>query len=276
VKGYNACAVGASHPCSVVRDGARRVVGRQAQIYLRGLLSSHKHDSRFVIYCRGRDGSTLLVDLLNQLPEVHCDDEILFAPVRAPRLYVRGCESIAPGKSYGFKLLFHHLTDIQRVSSPAEFLRHLDRSGYKIIHLRREDLPRQVLSNLYVHHRGGYASGSHHHRSSDGRPEVTRMSVNIEELESWLRETERIARDHEASLSGLSSLDLVYERDLQRAEDHQGAIDRVADYLDVRPVRVKAGLVRLTTDDLAEFVSNYDEVVRFIEQTEYRRFLSAS
>ena len=102
------------------------------------------------------------------------------------------------------------------------------------------------------------------------------MSVNVQELDYWLRETERIAGNHEASLSGLRALDVVYERDLQRAEDHQGTIDRVAEYLGVRSVRVKAGLTRLTTDELAEFVSNHDEVVRFIEQTDYRRFLSAS
>jgi hypothetical protein len=135
---------------------------------------------------------------------------------------------------------------------------------------------RQVLSNFYVRHRGGYAGGYHHHRSSDGTPEVTRMRVNIEELDYWLRENERRARNEEATLSGLRSLDLVYERDLQRAEDHQGTVDRVAEYLGIRPVPVKPGLARLTTDDLAKFVSNHDEIVRFVEQTNYRRFLSAS
>jgi LPS sulfotransferase NodH len=249
---------------------------QQARIYLKGLLSSSTHDPRFVVYCRGRDGSTLLVDLLNQLPEVHCDGEVLHATVMAPRLYVRCCQSIAPGEAYGFKLLSHHLTHVQRVSNPAAFLRHLDSSGYKIIHLRRWNMLRQVLSNFYVRHRGGYAGGYHRHASADGTPEVTRMRVNVEELDYWLRENERRARNDEANLSGLRSLDLVYERDLQRADDQQRTVDRVAEYLGVRPVRVSPGLARLTTDDLAEFVSNHDEVVRFVEQTDYRRYLSAS
>lgn len=256
----------------VARVGMRQ----QARVYVKGLLSSSKHDARFVIYCRGRDGSTLLVDLLNQLPEVHCDGEILHARVLAPRLYVRCCQSIAEGKAYGFKLLSHHLTHIQRLSDPSPFLRHLDSSGYKIIHLRRWNLLRQVLSALYVRHRGGYAGGYQHHRSADGAPGVTQMTVNVEELNYWLRESERRARNEDATLSGLRSLDLVYERDLQRAEDHQSTVERAADYLGVRPVPVKPGLARLTTDDLAEFVSNHEEVVRFVEQTDYRRFLSAS
>src|SRR5438067_1180502 len=120
-------------------------MGEQARTYVKGVLGSSKHDPRFVVYCRGRDGSTLLVDLLNQLPEVHCDGEILHARVLAPQLYVRCCQSIAPGKAYGFKLLSHHLTHVQRVSDPAAFMRHLASSGYKIIHLRRLNLLRQVL-----------------------------------------------------------------------------------------------------------------------------------
>src|SRR4051794_949293 len=125
----------------------------QARIYANGVLNSSQHDTRFVIYCRGRDGSTLLVDLLNQLPGVHCDGEILHARVLASWLYVQACESIASGEVYGFKLLSHHLTHVQRVSDPAAFLRRLDSSGYKIIHLRRENMLRQILSALYVRHR---------------------------------------------------------------------------------------------------------------------------
>ena len=250
-------------------------MGQQARIYVKGLRSAGGHDRRFVIYCRGRDGSTLLVDLLNQLPGVHCDGEILHVRVLAPRLYVRGRQSIAPGQAYGFKLLHHHLTEVQRVSDPAAFLRHLDRSGYKIIHLRRENLLRQVLSNFYVRHRGGYAGGHQHHRSADGAPEVTRMSVNLEELDYWMRESGRRAQSEQAALSGLDCLQLVYERDLQRVDEHQRTADRVAGYLRVRSAPVTAGLARLTTDEIADFVSNHDELVRHLEQTEHRRFLSA-
>ncbi len=113
---------------------------------------------------------------------------------------------------------------------------------------------RQVLSALYVQHRGGYGGGHHHHRSANGTPEVTQMTVDVEELDYWLRENERVARNVEATVSRLPTLDLVYERDLQRANHHQGTIDRVAKYLGVRPAPIKAGVARLTTDDLAEFV----------------------
>lgn len=251
-------------------------LGQQARIYVRGLLGRGSHDRRFVVYCRGRDGSTLLVDLLNQLPGVHCDGEILHARVIAPRLYVRCCEALAPAETYGFKLLSHHLTHVQRVSKPAAFLRGLDSSGYRLIHLTRQNLLRQVLSALYVRHRGGYAGGYQHHPSSDGAPDVTQMSVDLEELHYWLCETERRARNEEASVSGLRPLNLVYERDLLRPESHQATVDRVAEYLGVPSARVKPGLARLTTDDLEEFVSNHEELVRFVERTDYGRFLSAS
>jgi nitrate/nitrite-specific signal transduction histidine kinase len=133
-----------------------------------------------------------------------------------------------------------------------------------------------VLSNFYVRHRGGYERGSHHQYLADGTPEVTPMRVDLAELDYWLRENDRRARYEEATLSGLRSLKLVYERDLERAEKHQDIVDQVAEYLGVGTAPVEPGLARLTTDDLADFVSNHDELVRFLEQTDYRRFLLPS
>jgi LPS sulfotransferase NodH len=256
------------------KDVLRQVPGvgvlQAGRTYVRGMTSSTKHNPCFVVFCRGRDGSTLLVDLLNQLPGVHCDGEILHDPVLAPRLYVQGRQSLAPGQAYGFKLLSSQLTHIQRVTDAGAFLRHLDRSGYRIIYLKRWNRLRVVLSNFYARHRGGY-----HHNSADGTPEMTRMTVDVDELHYWLREDEHRGRNEEAALSGLRLLDLVYERDLQRADAHQNTVDRVAEYLGVQSAPVNPGLARLTSDDLAEFVSNHDEVVRFVEGTEYKRYLRA-
>ena len=41
------------------------------------LTSSRKPPTKFVIFGRGRSGSTLLVSLLNSNPDIHCDGEIL-------------------------------------------------------------------------------------------------------------------------------------------------------------------------------------------------------
>jgi LPS sulfotransferase NodH len=175
---------------------------------------------------------------------------------------------MAPGQAYGFKLLGYQLTRVQRISDGGAFLRHLDQAGYQIIHLRRWNQLRQILSNFYARHRGGY-----HHQVADGAPVSTRMTVDLDELAYWLPENERRVGEEEAALSGLRVLDVVYERDLQNPDDHQKTVDRISEYLGIPAAPVKAGIARLTSDDLAAFISNHEEVVRFIEGTEYRRYL---
>jgi LPS sulfotransferase NodH len=242
---------------------------RQARIYAVGLMRSKKHNPRFVVFGRGRSGSTLLVDLLGQLPGVHCDGEILRDRVLAPRLFVRCRESLAPGQAYGFKLLTYQLPKVQGISDGGAFLRYLDSLGYQIVYLKRRNLLRHALSNLYARHQERF-----HHRVATGTPEATRMTVDVEELQNWLRNSEQWARYEDAALSGLGFLDVVYERDLQTPDEHQRTVNRVAQYLGIPAVPVRTGLARMTSDDLAEFVSNPDEVVRFVQSTEYREFLS--
>ena len=185
----------------------------------------------------------------------------------APRLLVKGFQSDAAGGAYGFKLLSHHLTQVQHVSSPAAFLQHLDRAGYRVIHLVRRSQLRQILSNFYVSHRGGYAGGHQHHRSADGAPTVTQMTVDVDELAYWLLENERRAQSEQASLGSLPRLGLYYEDALQRSEDHQGTVDLVSDYIGVHSAPVRAGLSRcrpLTTWRTSS--PNHDEVIRFLQR----------
>jgi LPS sulfotransferase NodH len=232
-------------------------------------MASGRHEARFVIFSAGRSGSTLLVGLLDQLPDVHCDDEILHDRVLAPRLFIRGRQARAGGRAYGFKLLTYQVRKVQRIADAGDFLRYLDRRGYRIIYLRRENLLRHALSNLHARHRGSF-----HHDRADGTPEMAPMTVDLGQLLHWLRGRQRSARYEERALSGLDFLDVVYERDLQPAESHQATADRVAEFVGVPSAPVRATLTRLTTDDVTDFVTNHEEVARFVAGTEFRRYLS--
>lgn len=97
-------------------------------------------EKKFVIFGRGRSGSTLLVELLDSHPQIHCDNEILHDRVLFPRLYIDSCASRYQSQVYGFKFLSYQIKDVQRISQPKKFLLQLYQSGYKIIYLRRENL----------------------------------------------------------------------------------------------------------------------------------------
>ena len=108
---------------------------------------------KFVIFGQGKSGSTLLTTLFNSHPEIHCDQEILFNPVKFPKLFVRARCRAAVKPVYGFKVKIYQLNGMtwtsprQSISDPSTFLRYFQQRGWKIIYLRRENLLRTEISN---------------------------------------------------------------------------------------------------------------------------------
>ena len=68
---------------------------------------------RFVLFGRGRSGTTALVGLLDGVKEIHCDGEILSRPVLLPKLYLQSCCANSPNMAYGCKILSYHIRDVQ-------------------------------------------------------------------------------------------------------------------------------------------------------------------
>ena len=104
--------------------------------------------NKFVIFGRGRSGSTLLVNLLNNHNKIHCDGEIMHDHLLFPRLYIDLSASRYQSRVYGFKLLSYQLKDVQQIYDPEKFLLSLYESGYKFIYLTRRNLLAHALSNI--------------------------------------------------------------------------------------------------------------------------------
>lgn len=68
-----------------------------------------QHTEKFILFGRGRTGSTLLTDPLNSSNEVACDKEIFNRPVAFPQTYLKSREKLFHKPIYGFKLLSYQL-----------------------------------------------------------------------------------------------------------------------------------------------------------------------
>ena len=224
--------------------------------------------TRFLIFTQGRTGGQLLVDLLNASPEVHCEHEILHWWVPFPRLFVRGRSKLSKGSVYGFRVKIFELTKAQKVSDPRQFLTDLNRRGWRIIYLKRENILRQAVSYLVALDRGTYQ-----HRLSDGPVRLRKIQVDCDQLAELL--AVRAARHHaeERILQGLPHATILYERDLLRAEAHQRTSDRLFDYLGVERAQAATDRVRTGTDNLSEAIANIEEVTRFLGETDYAHLL---
>jgi LPS sulfotransferase NodH len=233
-------------------------------------LTSHSEppQTKFVIFCGGRTGSTLLVSILNNHPSIQCEGELFQVPILFPQTFVNCRSALSEKHVYGFKLLTYQLLEFFNKRKPVEFLSALARMGFKIIYLRRENILRRAISNIYARQINEF------HRLDTGKENDRQMiTLDLDQLSTWLRWLENAEYIETDCLSHLSYLKLTYEKDLVREESHQDTLDRVVEYLDVPHAEVKASLRKITPDHLTEFIENYSELVSFVRNTPYESCL---
>ena len=252
-----------------IRSTGRRAQ-REAAAYLRDALSSPTDPgTRTLLFAQGRTGSTLLESLLCSTGHFRKNGEVLkdaAIRVRFPERYVRGLSRdpvrCSPDGNFVCHVKLYHLTDHRkwaggRPVAPAVFLRRLSEDGWRIIYLRREDRIHHTVSNLAAAARGTY-------HKTDDRPENTRVHVERDKLERWVRRREQYEREERQALAGLPFHEVVYERDLLDGAVHQATTDAVLDFLSLERRPVQTELRKVNARPLSELVDNYDEFSEWV------------
>lgn len=222
---------------------------------------------RFIIFGRGRSGSTLLVSLLNAHSQIYCDGEILHDWVSFPHLHINVCASVCPRPIYGFKLLSYQIRDIQPIINPTQFLSHLHREGYLIIYLSRQNLLAHALSNINARKQ------KFHHQLNQVEIQKQKINVDFQELVFWIEHSEKIERYEHQIINDLPHLPLIYEDNLLTPELQQKTANQVFNLLDIPTESVTTNFVKLMSSDLSNSIENYEELSAKIKQTRYARFL---
>ena len=241
---------------------------QQLQLYLSLVRSkSNQASQQFIIFGRGRSGSTALVSLLNCLPEVCCEGEILAQPVLLPQLYLKARAAETSKKIYGCKVLSYQLRDIQQIPKRSDFLYELSQSGVRILYLRRENLLDHAISNLRARNFG-------FHQSRLGKSlQETKLYVKPERVVDWIEKSQRL-RDYEASLlRDIPHLALTYERNLASETQHQSTIDTICHYLSIQSQPASSQYQKVSPQSLQASIENYSELVSYLRSTPYHHYL---
>lgn len=236
--------------------------------YLAGASPLHTK-SKLCILATGRTGTELLVDLLDDHPDIRCESEILRRPTASAWRLIRGREAIARLQgydAYGFKAVVNQFHSIRPRGRVDLFLRRLDRAGYQLVHLKRRDLLRQAISHMRAEQMDEY-----HFRSGSGERLV--ITADIPDLFWKMRWIEH----HEKVLTGLLAeiphRALCYEDDLEQPDDRDRTIRELQAALGVEPRGVATGLRKIGGRTLADDVTNLDEIVDHLGRTRYSVYL---
>lgn len=239
--------------------------------YLREAMAAYRakaypkttHTERFVLFGRGRTGSTLLSDLLNQSTDIDCDKEIYNRKVLFPKLFLKHRNRVFRSKVYGFKLLSYQLREKLGQEDGRDFLKYLvEKQGYKLIYLTRDNLVRQTLSKHYARFRMSW----HETQSLKSRP---KMRVDIPAFMTELRAGKELEQYEEKCLEGLNYFKVSYEKDLMKASDRFKLVDRLYHYLGVRLFKPENRLKRISADRIGDFVENWEALKQCLAYTEF-------
>lgn len=227
-------------------------------------------ERRFVLFARGRSGTTLLLSLLDRHPAAACDGEILRRRARHPRGLIEAREALTTPPVYGFKLLSYQLRSLQtHWPNRRALLEGLVNDGFRVIYLRRRNLLRHALSGLYAEHRRRW------HQTSEAASHE-RFSIDRSDLFRWLDGSTQLARFEQRMLEALPHLALTYEDDLEDAAVHARTLHRVTGWLGLDPIDPQTTLQRTTPRRLDAFVDNAAEVRRWVAASPYARFLPST
>ncbi|MEM7063215.1 MAG: hypothetical protein AAF572_08620 [Cyanobacteria bacterium P01_B01_bin.77] len=240
----------------------------QLQLYLNFVRSkSNQASQQFIIFGRGRSGSTALVSLLDCLPEVCCDGEILAQPILWPHLYLKACATQACETVYGCKVLSYQLRDIQNIHQGSDFLYELSQSGVRILYLRRENLLNHAISNIRARN-----FGFHQSRTTKSFKKE-KIYVNPRTVVNWIEKSQRLWEYEASLLRDIPHLPLTYERNLASEAQHQTTIDAICDYLSINSKPVFSQYQKVSPQTLQASVENYRELVDYLKSTPYHRYL---
>lgn len=237
--------------------------------YLASSLSGSGAEKRFVLFGRGRSGTTALVSMLDALPGVLCEGEILRNCVPFPYLHVLGRSARTRNRVYGCKILSYQIRDVQwTLPAQEDVLRILhDENHFQVLYLRRSNLLRHALSNIRAR-REGFEREKNADEAGSGA-----IRVDPDHVVEWMRSSEALQTYEHRLLEGVPHLSLTYEEHIRDPSRHQDTVDDVCEFLGIESAPTRSRYAKMAPPSLREGVANYDQLALRLEGTEYERFL---
>lgn len=235
---------------------------------------------KFALLAQWRTGSTLLEQLLNCHPDIKCDTEIYnkfsgfgASPRRiilSPKLMLNGRRSMFSSKVYGFNLKLFQVKNFLPFGlySPDRFIKDLSKKGWKIVYLRRMNILEQALSFIIATKRDYW------HSWQKKNPDKSKMFIDFEDLLFHLELNEKITSEEQEMLKDIPHLQVNYEKNLLKQEEHQNTCKMIFDYLGLENKPVKAKLNKiLEVNKYQELIQNYDELKKLVSKTRYANYI---
>lgn len=224
---------------------------------------------KIFIFGQGRTGSTLLESLIASGLNFEPRGEILspaMIVIQHPLAYVLGRYKLANDNFIFHVKPFHFYRGRKKPLDPRIFITTLQKSGWKMVYLSRENKLLHGISNIVAEKRGGY-------HKMDDRDEGLLIKADIPKLERYVTNRIRYSRGEQELIQGFDFVQVIYEHDLQNAENHQKTANRIFDFIGIPSAKVDTKLRKVNSKSLRETFANYDELIACVIRNGWIHFL---
>lgn len=227
---------------------------KEALAMARSRLADGAPRAKLLVFARPRSGTTLLGQLMGQVPDIHDDRECLHHAVLDPFKFLGNRARCCKAKGYVCKFLSYQMFEVQRIQDPLAFFKHLHNDDFRLLHLRRNTYDQALsLSTAQVTSQYFLEPGASHEKRRDIRIEPERF------LEQVLWNLEMLSYEDQL-MSNFPHGVVQYEQDLLTPVTQQKTIDTICTDLGIRCGPVKANLERTGGTNGKFRVTNEDEL----------------
>lgn len=230
--------------------------------------------TKFIIFGQGRSGSDLLRSLLNSHPQVFCDVELFnpktyqtqkpfkrFLIKTFPFWHVQNTRKQYQDKIFGFKLFFWHVTDV------GQLINKLYKNGWKIIHIRRKNVLKQVFSAEI-----GKITQTYHRTNDNPLPHET-YHINPERLANAIYRRVSMLQKEIEVVSEIEHFKVVYEVDLINENIWNNTTKGIFQFLGAEHFEVKSQLLITDPRPDSERIENFDEIIDYLNKKGYKEIV---
>jgi hypothetical protein len=111
------------------------------------------------------------------------------------------------------------------------------------------------------------------HKKKHEKLKDEKITIDLDNLLKWIQGSEKTNSYEKLLLKGIRHLSLTYEKHLSDAENHQATVNLVCDFLGIEPSEAFTEFCKVSPENLRDSVANYDELVSFLKDTPYAKFL---
>jgi len=222
----------------------------------------------FLVLTRSRTGSTLLTYSLDSHPAICCRGELLnHLRGRQYKTVLQSAYGKHPGKTKaaGFKMFYYHPSDADGdpIWETIAAIKNL-----KIIHLRRENILRTLVSRKIAEADKNYQFQQEAQRSTEAKA----VTFDPKELEKEFESTDAMEKEGIARFSNHEVLEITYE---EMIDDRDGVFARVQRFLGVNERNLSTSLKKQNPELVSDLISNFSELQEHFKNTKWERFFKS-